>query len=168
MNHRQAFFIAVVVGLFAGNCGASAQTFEQGTKQVSGQSTVDERPSAISRVKVWTRARWEAARKHWSQDNAKFYACSHTWRQRMGGRKYSLHDQRDFLFHCMNDMSATQVGEPSVIARASTWTREHGQQEGCSGLANMGNSMSAATNYSKSRAFDGSPGMMEEIGFSDA
>jgi len=120
MDHRQAFFMAVVVGLVAGNCGAWAQTFEQGTRQVSGQSTVDERPSAISKVKVWTRARWEAARKHWAQDNAKFYACNHQWRRQMGGRKYTLHDQRDFLFHCINDASATQFGEPSVIARAST------------------------------------------------
>ena len=59
MNYRQAFFMAVVVGLIPGDCGASAQTFEPGTKQVSGQLAV-ERPSAVSKVKVWTRARWEA------------------------------------------------------------------------------------------------------------
>jgi len=120
MNHRQAFFLVVVVGLVAGDCGASAQTVEPGTKQVSGQSTFAEKPSAVSKVNVWKRARWEAARKHWAQDNAKFYACNHQWRRQMGGRKYTLHDQRDFLFHCINDASATQFGEPSVIARAST------------------------------------------------
>jgi hypothetical protein len=124
MNHAQAFFLIGIVGLVAGDCGVSAQTFEPGTRQVSEQSTVTEKPSAASRFKVWTRARWEAARKHWGQDNAKFYACNHKWRQQMGGRKYSLHDQREFLFHCMNDANATQLGEPSVIAWASTWTRE--------------------------------------------
>lgn len=124
MNNRQAFFMAVVVGLVAGGCGASAQTFEPGTKQVSGQSTVAEQPSALSKVKIWTRARWEAAKKHWAQDNAKFYACNHQWRQQMDGRKYTLHDQREFLFHCMNDSSATQIGEPSVLARATSLTRK--------------------------------------------
>jgi hypothetical protein len=38
---------------------------------------------------------------------------------------YSLHDQREFLFQCMNEANATQFGEPSVLASASAWTREH-------------------------------------------
>ena len=125
MKHIRALCLMAIVGLFVGIGNASAQTPDPATKPVAGQSTVVEKSSTLSKVKVWTRARWEAARKHWAQDNAKFYACSHTWRQRMGGRKYSLHDQRDFLFHCMNDASATQFIEPSAIARASTWTREH-------------------------------------------
>lgn len=125
MNHVQAFFLIGMVALVAGDCGASAQTLEPGTKQLSEQSTVAEKPSAVSRFKVWTRARWEAARKHWAQDNARFYACNHKWRQQMGGRKYTPHDQREFLFHCMNDASATQPGEPSVMARVMTRTREH-------------------------------------------
>jgi predicted transposase YbfD/YdcC len=83
MNHVQAFFLIGIVGLVAGDCSASAQTFEPGTKQVSEQSTIAEKPSAVSKFKVWTRARWEAARKHWAQDNAKFYACNHKWRQQM-------------------------------------------------------------------------------------
>lgn len=43
-----------------------------------------------------------------------------------------------------------------------------GQQGGCAGLAITKNSMSAATNYLKIRAFDGSPRMKEETAFSDA
>jgi len=127
MNQIQAFFLIGIVALVVGDCGASAQTLDPGTKTVSEQSTAAEKPSAVSKFKVWTRARWEAARKHWAQDNAKFYACSHKWRQQMGGRKYSLHDQREFLFHCMNDTSSTQLGEPSVIVRVMTRSRE---QEG--------------------------------------
>ena len=125
MNHAQVFFLIGMVALVAGDCGASAQTLEPGTKQLSERSTVDEKLSAVSRFKVWTRARWEAARKHWAQDNAKFYACNHKWRQQMGGRKYTLHDQREFLFHCMNDTGATQLGESPLMARVTTWTREH-------------------------------------------
>lgn len=125
MNHVQAFFLVGIVALVAGDCGASAQTLEPKTKPVSEQSTAAEKPSVASKLKIWTRARWEAARKHWAQDNAKFYACNHKWRQQMGGRKYTLHDQREFLFHCMNDTSATQIGEPSVMTRVTVWTREH-------------------------------------------
>ena len=125
MNHVQVFFLIGIIGLLAGNCGASAQTLEPGTKPVSEQTTTAEKPSAVSKLKVWTRARWEAARKHWAQDNAKFYACNHKWRQQMGGRKYSLHDQREFLFHCMNDFSATKFGEPLAMARILARTREY-------------------------------------------
>ena len=125
MKHVRALFLIAMVGFAVGNCAASAQTSELGTRRFTEQSTVLEKSSTVSRVKVWTRARWEAARKHWSKDNAKFYACSNRWREQTSGGKYSLHNQREFLFQCMNNANATQLGEPSVLARASTWTREH-------------------------------------------
>jgi predicted transposase YbfD/YdcC len=125
MNHMQAVFLIAIAGSIAGGCGASAQTIQPETKGVPEQSTFVEKPSAVSRVKAWTRARWEDARKHWSHDNAKFYACSNRWREQTSGRKYSLHDQRKFLFQCMNNANVTQLAEPSVLARASTWAREH-------------------------------------------
>ena len=121
----QAVFLIAVAGLIAGSCGASAQTIQAETKRVPEQSTFVEKPSAVSRAKAWTRARWEAARKHWSHDNAKFYACSDRWREQTSGRKYTLHDQREFLFQCMNNTNSTQLSKPSALARASTWTREH-------------------------------------------
>lgn len=122
MDHTRAFFLIGIVGLVAADCAASAQTFELGTKQLSGQSSVAEKPSGLSKVKIWTRGSWEAAKKHWAQDNAKFYACNKQWQQQTGGRKYTLHDQRDFLFHCMNDSSATQITYPPVLARATSVT----------------------------------------------
>ena len=125
MKHIRAFCLMAIVGLFVGIGDASAQTPDPATKPVAGQSTVVEKSSTLSRVKVWTRARWEAVRKHWAQDNARFYACSNKWREQTGGRKYSLHDQREFIYQCMTNANATQFGEPSVMARASTWTREH-------------------------------------------
>jgi len=124
MKHIRALFLIAIVGLVVGNGCASAQTLEPGTKRVAEQPTVVEKSSTISRVKVWTRSRWEAARKHWARDNAKFHSCSNKWREQTSGQNYSLHDQREFLFQCMNNANATQFGEPSVIARASTWTRE--------------------------------------------
>src|SRR3954454_22872092 len=126
MNPKRAFFLVAIAGLITGDCGASAHTFEPGTKQAAEQSTVAERPSTVSRFKLWTRARWEAARKHWVQDNAKFYACNHKWRQQMDGRNYTLHDQREFLFHCMNDFSATRPGDPPAMPSATDRPGEQG------------------------------------------
>lgn len=60
-------------------------------------------PTASDRVRKWTRTRWNAARKSWSNKNAKFYACSAEWRKSNSGRKYAFHDQREFIFRCMND-----------------------------------------------------------------
>ncbi len=54
------------------------------------------------KVKTWTSERWNAARKHWADDNAKFYACSNQWRASNGGARYTFHDQREFIFRCMN------------------------------------------------------------------
>ena len=124
MNRTHVFFLIGIVALVATDCAASAQTFDPGTKQVSRQLTPAEKPSALSKVKVWTRARWEAAKKHWANDNAKFYGCTEQWRQQTGGRKYTLHDQRDFLFHCMNDLSATRIAYPPVLARATSVTQK--------------------------------------------
>lgn len=124
MNQTRAFFLIGIVGLVAAGCAPSAQAFEPGTKQVSGQSTVAEKPSGLSKVRIWTRERWEAAKKHWAQDNSKFYACNKQWRQQTGGRKYTLHDQRDFLFHCMNDSSAIQITYPPVSGRAMSVTQK--------------------------------------------
>ena len=124
MNHTQGFFLIGIVGLIATDCSASAQTFEPWTKQASRQSTAGEKSSTLSKVKVWTRGRWEAAKKHWAHDNAKFYACTEQWRQQTGGGKYTLRDQRDFLFHCMNDSSAAQITDPPGSARATSATRK--------------------------------------------
>lgn len=62
--------MAIVV-LVVSNGGASAQTLGLGTTRVAEQSTLVEKSSTVSRVKVWTRARWEAARKDWARNNAK-------------------------------------------------------------------------------------------------
>lgn len=89
--------------MIAGVGGASAQTREPAATTVSEQSTSAGKPSAAAKVKIWTRSRWEAARKRWARDNARFYGCSDKWREQTKNQKYSLHDQREFLFRCMSD-----------------------------------------------------------------
>jgi hypothetical protein len=125
MNHMQVFFLIGTVGLIVGNDGALAQTREFVTGPLVEQTTAVERPTATAKVKMWTRARWEAARRHWAQDNARFYACSNKWREQTNGRKYSLHDQREFLFQCMSDGKLSGFQEPWTAARVKTWTSAH-------------------------------------------
>lgn len=125
MKYIRALCLVAIVGCVVGIGDASAQTPDPVAARVAEQPAAVESSSTLARVKVWTRQRWEAARKHWAKDNAKFYACSNKWREQTNGRKYSLHDQREFLFKCMNEAKATQFGEPSVLATTSALTREH-------------------------------------------
>ena len=90
--------IAVVMNIAA----ASAQTREPEARPATEQSGQVEKLSPTAKVRSWTKAQWDAARKHWAQDNARFYACSGKWREQTEGRKFSLRDQREFLFQCMN------------------------------------------------------------------
>ena len=82
---------------------ASAQTREPDAGPATGLSGRAEPPSPTAKVRDWTKAQWNAARKHWAQDNARFYACNGKWREQTEGRRFSLRDQREFLFQCMND-----------------------------------------------------------------
>jgi hypothetical protein len=99
--------LLAMAAVIASVSGASAQTRNLGIAPLAEQSTAVEKRSSMAKVRIWTRARWEAARRHWTQDNAKFFACSGKWREQVNGRKYSLHDQREFLFQCMSDAKST-------------------------------------------------------------
>jgi hypothetical protein len=125
MNRMRAVLLIAVAGLVVGSFSVSAQTIQPETRGAPGQSTFVEKPSTVSSVKAWTRARWEAARRHWSRDNARFYACSGRWREQTSGRKDTLHEQREFLYQCMSNTNSGQHGELSPLARVATWTREH-------------------------------------------
>jgi hypothetical protein len=107
MKNIRAFCLMVIVGCVVGINGASAQALDPGAARVAEQPAAVESSSTLFKVKVWTRQRWEAAKKHWAKDNAKFYACNNKWREQTKGRKYSFHDQREFLFKCMNEAKAT-------------------------------------------------------------
>ena len=61
--------------------------------------------SAVSRVKRWTRTNFEAAKKHWAQDQAKFYVCSQKLDEmkKKSSRRMSYHRQGHFLDTCMKE-----------------------------------------------------------------
>ncbi len=61
-----------------------------------------DRPSMSKRVKFWTRARLEAAKKRWAEDNQKFSDCQKQLLEQRKTKRLSLHKQGYFLQACMN------------------------------------------------------------------
>jgi len=54
----------------AGHAPAAAQT------PAASSSTAAPKATSVAKIKSWTRARLDAAKKRWAEDNAKFAACS--------------------------------------------------------------------------------------------
>ena len=61
-----------------------------------------DKPSTVTRVKTWTRAKLEAAKKRWAEDNAKFTDCQKQLLEQRKTKRLSLHKQGHFLQDCMN------------------------------------------------------------------
>ena len=59
------------------------------------------KPSTVTRVKIWTRSRLEAAKKRWAADNAKFTDCQKQLLEQRKTKRLSLHKQGHFLQDCM-------------------------------------------------------------------
>jgi hypothetical protein len=60
-----------------------------------------EKPAMTARVKTWTRARLEAAKKRWAEDQLKFSDCQRQLDEQRKTKRISLHKQGDFLQRCM-------------------------------------------------------------------
>ena len=73
------------------------------TAQTPAASSAAEAPKTTT--KTWTRARLEAAKKHWAEDNAKFADCSKQLADQKNAKRLSLHHQGHFLQDCMNRKS---------------------------------------------------------------
>ena len=61
-----------------------------------------EKPAMTARVKTWTRARLEAAKKRWAEDQQKFSDCQRQLDEQRKSKRIGLHKQGDFLQRCMN------------------------------------------------------------------
>lgn len=88
--------VLATIGSAAAQTGApaaimGAQSFAQADK-----------PSMAKRVKTWTRARLEAAKKRWAEDNQKFSDCQKQLLEQRKTKRLSLHKQGYFLQTCMN------------------------------------------------------------------
>ena len=60
-----------------------------------------DKPSTATRFKTWTRAKLDAAKKRWAEDNAKFTACQTQLLEQRKTKRLSLHKQGHFLQDCM-------------------------------------------------------------------
>jgi hypothetical protein len=88
--------VLATVGSAAAQTGAppanvTLQSFAQADKS-----------STVTRVKTWTRARLDAAKKRWAADNAKFADCQKQLLEQRKTKRLSLHKQGRFLQDCMN------------------------------------------------------------------
>lgn len=68
-----------------------------------GRGDLFDASSPRASIKAWTKRQWEAARKKWQQDHAKFYDCNDKWKAQSLNKGMSFHDQNAFLFSCMNE-----------------------------------------------------------------
>ncbi len=80
--------------------GASASVAMESYAQA--QPAPAETPSVATRMKTWTRAKLEAAKKRWAADKAKFTDCQQKLVEERKVKRMSIHKQGHFLEACMN------------------------------------------------------------------
>jgi hypothetical protein len=85
-----------LTGTMAVHAPAAAQT------PAATSSSDVSKPRVTTKIKTWTRARLDAAKKRWAADNAKFAACSKQLAEQQETKKVSLHQQGHFMQDCMN------------------------------------------------------------------
>jgi len=78
---------------------ASTQTATPSQSQIS---TPAPKPSAGTRVMIWTRAKLDAAKKRWAQNEQKFTDCQKQLGEKQKVKRLSLHNQGHFLENCMS------------------------------------------------------------------
>jgi len=96
-----AMGVAAVVSL-GGMTVQAADPIADVAKQSFAQAQPAEKPSMATRVKTWTRAKLEAAKKRWADDKAKFEGCQAQLIEARKSKRMSIYKQGDFLEHCMN------------------------------------------------------------------
>lgn len=86
------------------------------------QSVAPTKPPVVQRLGNWTRAKWEAAKLRWADNNVKFKECSNTLQKETKSNRMSLHDQRHFMYDCMNKDLPDPFAKSAVVARVKAWT----------------------------------------------
>ena len=95
MKPIHAFFWAIALAGIVASQVAFAKT--PASQPAARSSPSSSEPSATERVETWTREQWNAARKEWAKDKAKWASCRKKSKdQRLSGRK-----SWSFLYGCM-------------------------------------------------------------------
>ncbi|MBI3704331.1 MAG: hypothetical protein HY244_10940 [Rhizobiales bacterium] len=100
MQDVRRLLAAAGIVLLATMGGAAAQTSAPANVELQSFAQAD-KPSTATRVKTWTRAKLEAAKKRWAADNAKFTDCQKQLLEQRKTKRLSLHKQGHFLQDCM-------------------------------------------------------------------
>src|SRR4051794_7268557 len=86
---RTSFCLKAAILTVALSSAATAQTpSPAATRSAPAASTETSKTSIPARVETWTKARWEAAKKEWAKDTAKWANCQKQWnKHKREGRK---------------------------------------------------------------------------------
>jgi hypothetical protein len=100
MNNTRAALAAAIVlaGIAASGISyAQAPAAPPATTRAPAIAPTPSKPSAITRVEAWTTKQWNAAKKEWAKDKAKWASCQKQSKaQQLSGRK-----SWSFLYQCM-------------------------------------------------------------------
>ena len=80
MRSRTSFCLKAAIVMAVLSSAAAAQT--------TASPAAASKPSLSAKVETWTRAQWEAAKKEWAKDTAKWAGCQKQWnKHKHEGRK---------------------------------------------------------------------------------
>ena len=99
---RMLAVASIAIFVTIGSLSAQAGVPAAGALEAYAQAQTETKPPLTVRVKTWTRAKLDAAKKRWAADKAKFEDCQQQLVELRKTKKLSLHKQGDFLNDCMN------------------------------------------------------------------
>ena len=118
ISRFSAIMVTIVVVSFS---GAQAQLAPP-ERSIEGQFLPSSKPTTLKKMEVWTRAKWEAAKARWQEDHGRFSDCSSKLQAHEKSGWLSLHDQRHFLYDCMNAGRPSPFASSETVARVKAWT----------------------------------------------
>jgi len=100
MSHIRICLTAIAASLIicAGAANAQSPASPPASKPAPA-AAAQVKPSTATQVETWTKKQWEAAKKEWSKDKARWTDCrKKSSKQKLTGRK-----SWSFLYKCMSD-----------------------------------------------------------------
>lgn len=102
MSRIRSFLTAAAASLII--CGGAANAQSPTTTPTpkpapTAPAATQAKPSTATQVETWSKKQWEAAKKEWSKDKARWADCSkQSSKQKLVGRK-----SWSFLYKCMTN-----------------------------------------------------------------
>jgi hypothetical protein len=96
MARRRILYVLILAAAVAAPV-APASAAQSQPMRIAQAAEPAAKPPVTTRVKVWTQAKWNAAKARWRQDRDKWKQCQ----SELKGQKLKLHQARHFLADCM-------------------------------------------------------------------